>query len=163
MICVRRVRFGDHRAVIVCFGGKHRYDSQTNDCVTAMTLFLPESEPLKQRLLTEQPLVVCFCAAWCDTCGIYRSKLATLAENLNDTIFVWADIEDYPELLGEEDVEDFPTVLIEARDQVQFYGAVLPHINQLERLLESLAAEPNPTPISTQLPDVRKRLLSLAR
>jgi thioredoxin-like negative regulator of GroEL len=128
-----------------------------------MTLFLPESEPLKQRLLTDQPLVVCFCAAWCDTCGIYRGKVATLAETLGDTIFVWADIEDYPELLGDEDVEDFPTILIEAREQVQFFGAMLPHINQLERLLESLAAEPNIAPVSTQLPDVRKRLLSLAR
>lgn len=83
---------------------------------------MPESEPLKQRLLTDQPLVVCFCAAWCDTCGIYRGKLATLAETLGDTIFVWADIEDYPELLGDEDVEDFPTILIEAREQVQFLG-----------------------------------------
>jgi len=125
-----------------------------------MTLFLPDCDQLKQRLLTEQTLVVCFCAAWCDTCGIYRSKLSALAETLNDTIFVWADIEDHPELLGDEDVEDFPTILIETRDQVQFFGAMLPHINQLERLLETLAAEPNRTPINTQLPDVRQRLLS---
>ena len=127
-----------------------------------MTLLLPGCNQLKERLLTEQPLVVCFCAAWCDTCGIYRTKLAALAETLEDTIFVWADIEDYPELLGEEDVEDFPTILIEASNQVQFFGTMLPHINQLERLLETLAKEQNPTPVSTQLPDVRKRLLSLA-
>jgi thioredoxin 1 len=127
-----------------------------------MTLLLPDCNQLKERLLTEQPLVVCFCAAWCDTCGIYRTKLAALAETLEDTIFVWADIEDYPELLGEEDVEDFPTILIEASNQVQFFGTMLPHINQLERLLETLAKEQNPTPVSTQLPDVRKRLLSLA-
>ncbi len=128
-----------------------------------MTLFLPDCDQIKQRLLTEQPLVVCFCAAWCDTCGIYRTKLATLAETLNDTIFVWADIEDYPELLGDEDVEDFPTILIQGRDQVQFFGTMLPYINQLERLLETLAAEPNLMPVSTLLPDVRQRLLSLAR
>jgi len=162
IIGVRLVWCGDHRTEIIRIGGKHRYDRQTNDGVTPMTLLLPDCNQLKERLLTEQPLVVCFCAAWCDTCGIYRTKLAALAEALNDTIFVWADIEDYPELLGEEDVEDFPTILIEASNQVRFFGTMLPHINQLERLLETLATEPNPTSISTLLPDVRQRLLSLA-
>lgn len=162
MVRVRLIWCGNHRAEIIRFSDKHRYHRQTNDCVTPMTLFLPGCDQLKQRLLTKQPLVVCFCAAWCDTCGLYRSKLAALAETLNDTIFVWADIEDYPELLGEEDVEDFPTILIQAHDQVQFFGTMLPHINQLERLLETLATEPNPTAVSTQLPDVRQRLLSLA-
>ena len=162
IIGVRLVWCGDHRTEIIRIGGKHRYDRQTNDGVTPMTLLLPDCNQLKERLLTEQPLVVCFCAAWCDTCGIYRTKLAALAETLNDTTFVWADIEDYPELLGEEDVEDFPTILIEASNQVRFFGTMLPHINQLERLLETLATEPNPTSISTLLPDVRQRLLSLA-
>lgn len=163
LIRLRLARCVDHKIGTIRFGGKHRYHRQTKDGVTPMTLLLPDCNQLKQRLLTEQPLVVCFCAAWCDTCGIYRTKLAALAETLPETIFVWADIEDHPELLGEEDVEDFPTILIEASNQVRFFGAMLPHINQLERLLETLATEPNPTAVNTQLPNVRQRLLSLAR
>lgn len=123
-----------------------------------MTLFLPDSDQLKPRLSTEQTLVVCFCAAWCDTCGLYQLKLAKLAENFSDTIFVWADIEDYPALLGEEDVEDFPTLMIEKNEQVLFFGAMLPHISQLERLLKSLAEDTNPTPLNTALPRVRRCL-----
>jgi len=125
-----------------------------------MTLFLPDSDELKQRLSTNQPLVVCFCAAWCDTCGLYQPKLAKLAEAFPEMIFVWADIEDYPVLLGDEDVENFPTIFIEKNDQVLFFGTMLPHINQLERLLQTLADEQPPTVIETALPNVRECLMS---
>jgi hypothetical protein len=62
--------------------------------------------------------------------------------------------------LGDEDVENFPTILIEKNDQVLFFGTMLPHINQLERLLQTLADEQPPTVIETALPNVRECLMS---
>src|SRR3546814_20216880 len=39
-------------------------------------------------------LVACFCAAWCDTCGQYRPRLAALAEAQPQRVYAWIDIED---------------------------------------------------------------------
>lgn len=100
----------------------------------------------------DQWFVACFCAAWCDTCTQYRPKLAALADSYPDRVFAWIDIEDHPDLLGDEDVENFPTLLVQRGSRVMFYGPMLPHIGHLERLLESLG--PDSPAISTQLPDV---------
>ena len=112
---------------------------------------------LRQVLSSTQPwLVVCFCAAWCDTCAEYQPKLQALSQALPQHIFAWIDIEDQPELLGDEDVENFPTLLVQQTGRTVFYGPMLPHISHLERLLHSLNAH-SPT-VSTQLPDVRRLL-----
>ncbi len=120
-----------------------------------MPLLLPgtDSESLRQALA--QPdgwLVACFCAAWCDTCQQYRPKLETLAQARPEHVFAWIDIEDHPDLLGDEDVENFPTLLVQAGGRTLFYGTMLPHIGHLERLLDSLAADA--PGVKTALPDV---------
>ena len=51
---------------------------------------------------------------------------------------MWADIEDYPELLGEEDVENFPTIAIVQGKNVRFLGTLLPHIEHLNRLIQTM-------------------------
>lgn len=105
-----------------------------------------------QALPEDRWLVACFCAAWCDTCAQYRPKLAALAERYPERVFAWVDIEDHPELLGDEDVENFPTLLVQLGSRVLFYGTMLPHIGHLERLLDSLTPD-SPT-VQTQLPDL---------
>jgi len=97
-------------------------------------------------------LVACFCAAWCDTCEQYRPRLAALADTQPQRTYAWIDIEDHPELLGDEDVENFPTLLVQIGARVVFYGPMLPHIGHLERLLESLG--PDSATVATGLPDV---------
>ncbi len=78
-----------------------------------MTCFFPDTPALTQRLACgDVTLVMCFCAAWCDTCKEYQPKFESLAAQHSDTCFVWVDIEDHPELLGDEDVENFPTIAI---------------------------------------------------
>ena len=110
-----------------------------------MTLLVPGSDLTALRAqLAASPdawLVACFCAAWCDTCEEYKPKLRTLSGALPQHVFAWIDIEDHAELLGEVDVENFPTLLIQIGGRVVFYGPMLPHIGHLERLLESLDAQ----------------------
>lgn len=83
-------------------------------------------------------LVACYCAAWCNTCTQYRQPFEALAERLSDCTFIWIDIEECPELLGDEDVEDFPTILLQDDRGTLFFGTQLPHIQHLERLIQSV-------------------------
>ncbi|EGP45401.1 thiol-disulfide isomerase and thioredoxins family protein [Achromobacter insuavis AXX-A] len=101
-------------------------------------------------------LIACFCAAWCDTCEEYKPKLRTLSGALPQHVFAWIDIEDHAELLGEVDVENFPTLLIQIGGRVVFYGPMLPHISHLERLLESLDAQS--AAVTAALPDLPRLL-----
>ena len=91
-----------------------------------MTLLVPGSDLTALRAqLAASPdawLVACFCAAWCDTCEEYKPKLRTLSGALPQHVFAWIDIEDHAELLGEVDVENFPTLLIQIGGRVVFYG-----------------------------------------
>jgi thiol-disulfide isomerase/thioredoxin len=122
---------------------------------------LPHTVELQTRLAEPLNLLVaCYCAAWCDTCTLYRDRFDALAKQHPEHAFVWIDIESHPELLGDEDVEDFPTLLIERDGQVLFFGTMLPHIQQLERLMVTLSEDPNAAPVDTQLPDVRRALAS---
>jgi len=123
----------------------------------AMPLLVPgtDTPALRAALADGGPdtwLVACFCAAWCDTCGLYRTRLAALAEARPQRVYAWIDIEDHPDLLGDEDVENFPTLLVQIGPRVVFYGPMLPHIGHLERLLDSLG--PDSPPVATGLPDL---------
>jgi thiol-disulfide isomerase/thioredoxin len=120
-----------------------------------MPIYLPDSAGLKPILKNDSPLlVVCFCAAWCDTCTLYQPKFTELSASHPDSVFVWADIESFPELLGDEDVENFPTLLIQTRSAVLFFGTMLPHIQQLDRLLQTFKERAQTEPLQTGLPDV---------
>jgi len=129
-----------------------------------MTLFTPSSAALAQALQADDTLlVVCFCAAWCDTCTEYQAKFQALAAQQPETVFVWADIEEFPDLLGDEDVENFPTLAIERAGEVLFYGVMLPHIGQLERLIQTFTPESSTNPIKTALAPLRDTLRELCK
>jgi len=124
-----------------------------------MPLLVPgiDDDALRAALATPGTwLVACYCAAWCDTCTQYRPKLEALSEALPGYACAWIDIEDHPDLLGDEDVENFPTLLVQRDGRVLFYGPMLPHIGHLERLLQNLDAD-SPA-VSTGLPDVASLL-----
>ena len=117
-----------------------------------MTTHLPGSATLAQRLNTPNPIaVLCFCAAWCDTCKEYQPKFEMLSARYPDTNFVWIDIEDHPLLLGDEDVENFPTIAILHGNDVRFMGTILPHIEHLDRLIQAMQAPGKPQ--DTELPE----------
>ena len=102
-------------------------------------LFLtPERFPELARALDEGRWVVaCLCAAWCDVCKQYRPGFEALAAEHPEQQFVWIDIEDQADLVGDLDVENFPTILIQQRDVVVFFGTMLPEPRQVARLLEA--------------------------
>jgi len=129
-----------------------------------MPVYLPRQQTLTTRLAQpHQALVVCFCAAWCDTCRRYQSEFARLADATPQHVFVWADIEDHPELLGDADVEDFPTLLVIEGEKIRFCGPMLPHIGHLRRLLETCGTQAGPAAaavVATALPDDLVALLA---
>ncbi|WP_454691773.1 thioredoxin family protein [Achromobacter aloeverae] len=125
--------------------------------VPASLAFEPDHPALRARLRDPgTALVACFCAAWCDTCREYRPKLDELAAQWPQYAFAWIDIEDHADLLGDEDVENFPTILVQMGGRTVFYGPMLPHIGHLERLLGTL--DDSSPAVTTQLPDVRALL-----
>ncbi len=80
-------------------------------------------------------IVACLCAQWCGTCGAYRAAFETLAARHPGIHFVWIDIEDQADVVGDLDVDNFPTLLIQKHDVVAFFGTMLPDPALAERLL----------------------------
>lgn len=83
--------------------------------------------------------VACLCAAWCGTCNAYRAAFDALAERHPDKQFVWIDIEDQADLVGDLDVDNFPTLLLQHGPTVTFFGTVLPDARVAERLVQTHA------------------------
>lgn len=89
----------------------------------------------------DAPLVVlALCAQWCGTCREFRPTLERLAEARRDIVFAWADVEDDAELVGDLDVENFPTLALFRAGVALHYGVSLPHEAVVARLVETLAA-----------------------
>jgi thiol-disulfide isomerase/thioredoxin len=85
--------------------------------------------------------VFCLCAQWCGTCREYQPVFAQLASQWPEVKFVWVDIENHDDLLGDLDIENFPTLLIaDAQGQARFAGTVLPHAETLQRMCQAALA-----------------------
>ena len=89
-------------------------------------------------------LVVCLCAEWCGTCKQYQPAFEQLAQALPQLQFVWLDVEDEEEALGELDIVTFPTVLVAQGEQPVFLGPLLPQIGILQRMLERFSVSGAP-------------------
>ena len=87
--------------------------------------------------------VVCLCAEWCGVCRDYRSAFSQMARDAADSVWYWLDVEDHADIAGDFDVETFPSVLVAQGDRVCFLGALTPHAAVLERLLQTLRANPD--------------------
>lgn len=88
----------------------------------------------------EPLLVACLCAAWCRVCDAYVPVFDALRAGRPGARFVWIDIEDEDELLGELEVETFPTLLIAQGGRLRFLGPVPPQPGPAERLIDTLGA-----------------------
>ena len=97
-----------------------------------------DADPALRGDPAARPLVACLCAEWCGSCRDYRRLFGALSATFGAAAdFVWVDIEDHAGVLGEIEVDDFPTLLIAAGGEVRFFGPVMPHLQTAERLLRS--------------------------
>lgn len=109
--------------------------------VNSLTLENDQYSRLAGWLDEDAWVIACLCAAWCDTCRSYRDSFDRLAAQHPDKRFVWIDIEDQADLLGDIDVENFPTLLMQRRDIVAFFGTVLPDAKLADRLIQAQAVK----------------------
>lgn len=66
--------------------------------------------------------VICLCADWCHICRQMQSALADDQGLLSMMRWLWVDIEEHADLLGDLEVETFPTYLIGRNDEVLLYA-----------------------------------------
>ncbi len=86
-------------------------------------------------------LVACLCAAWCKTCTEFRSTFDKLARENESAKFVWLDVEEDSALVGELDIENFPTLAVFRGDKPLFYGVTMPQEGVVARTLASLTRD----------------------
>ncbi len=95
--------------------------------------------------MTESIHIACLCAAWCRLCDDYAPVLQQVAAELRDTgaalRWHWIDIEDEAELLGDMDVETFPTLVVADHDHVRFAGPLTPQPDTLRRVLRATVTD----------------------
>ena len=105
------------------------------------TLDSDNRDSIAQALGGDRWIVACLCAAWCGTCASYRAAFEALAARHPDKHFIWIDIEDQAEVVGDLDVDNFPTLLIQRHDMVTFFGTMLPDPALAERLIQAQVAQ----------------------
>ncbi len=96
-----------------------------------------------------EPLhVACLCAAWCRTCDgyapVFRRVVDALRAEHPGLRAHWIDIEDEADLVGNFDVETFPTLVVTDAQHLRFAGPLTPQPETLLRLLRSTLAAAAP-------------------
>jgi thioredoxin-like negative regulator of GroEL len=98
-------------------------------------------EELAAALRRDQWIVACLCAGWCGSCNEYAGNFAAWAKRSPEHHFVWIDIEDQADLVGDLDIDNFPTLLMQRGSTVSFFGTMEPDTRLAERLLQALASK----------------------
>ncbi len=108
--------------------------------------------------------VACLCAAWCRTCESYREVFeASCAELPQAGLRVrWIDIEDEADLVGDLDIETFPTLLIADDTGVRFAGPLPPQPETLRRVLRAHADDPRAAKVEQGYIELAMRLRAMA-
>jgi len=103
--------------------------------------------------------VACLCAAWCRTCDEYRPAFDAAVDDLRRAGVAvaahWIDIEDEAELVGDYDVETFPTLLVADAQHVRFIGPLTPHPETLQRMLRATVLDAADAAPAVQTSDVQ--------
>ncbi len=108
--------------------------------------------------------LACLCAAWCRLCDDYAAVFAQVTGELAAPGVAlrchWIDIEDEAELVGDFDVETFPTIVIADAQGVRFAGPLTPQADTLRRLLRATLLEAAP---DTHWPAVAPQIAAFAQ
>jgi len=89
----------------------------------------------------DELLVVCLCAAWCKTCTEFRGTFDRLATENRAAKFVWLDVEDDNAVIGDIEIENFPTLAVFRGEKPLFYGVTMPQRGAVARTLAALSRE----------------------
>lgn len=79
-------------------------------------------------------LIVCLCAEWCRTCEGFRADFDRYAAQAPQHAMRWLDVEDEADLVGDLEIETFPTLLVVDDAQPLFFGPILPTREHLARI-----------------------------
>lgn len=99
---------------------------------------LPAAEAKSPAMPATASWVICLCADWCGLCRDYQCLFTQMAARYPALRFVWLDIEDQAALVGDVDVETFPTLLLADAGGTRFFGPLTPQAETLSRLLDAL-------------------------
>lgn len=87
-----------------------------------------------------EPLIIaCLCAQWCGVCRDWRATFDTLAARLPQARCVWVDVEDQAALLGDLDIDSFPTLAVQRGARLLHCAPALPLADVWLRLVGNLA------------------------
>lgn len=125
-----------------------------------MSALIPIADlPGHPQLATGALVVIAFCAEWCGTCREFRPVFERIAAAHPDMLFAWADIEDDADIVGDIDVDNFPTLAIYRQGEPLHFGVSLPLERVVTRLLQSVAqADRAPLAASAAVTDLGGRL-----
>jgi thiol-disulfide isomerase/thioredoxin len=104
--------------------------------------------------------VACLCAAWCRTCESYQDVFEAACAELPqaDVQVRWIDIEDEADLIGDLDIETFPTLLIADDEHVRFAGPLTPQPETLRRVLRAHLDDARPARVEAGYQALAARL-----
>jgi|GEM_PF-906643 len=102
--------------------------------------------------------LVCLCAEWCNVCREFRPAFEALALQYPGWRVLWIDVEDEEDIVGEVEVETFPTVLVADGRQARFFGPVLPQAGMLTRLVDNVQAGEGGAPCGSDIQQLLQRL-----
>jgi thioredoxin reductase (NADPH) len=89
-------------------------------------------------------IVVGLCAEWCPVCRGFRPAFERLAAEWPRAHFVWLDIEDDADLVGDIEVENFPTLAVFGDGPALHFGVCQPQEAVVRRLLQALSEQGRP-------------------
>jgi thiol-disulfide isomerase/thioredoxin len=81
--------------------------------------------------------VFVLCAEWCGVCREFRAAVDDAAAKPGSHRYVWIDIEDEADRLGEIEVETFPTLAVLRGGMPVFFGPTLPSMQAVDKLLRA--------------------------
>jgi len=102
--------------------------------MSLITITPTDRTPLAGLAAGDDWIVACLCAGWCNVCEAFRPAFRQLAERHPDARFLWIDVEDNADLVGDIDIDDFPTVVMQRGSTVAFFGTTLPDERVIERI-----------------------------
>ena len=82
--------------------------------------------------------VICLCAQWCGNCRAYRAAFDAQGHAWEGRARLhWLDVEDESEVIGDLDIDNFPSLLVLRGTDPLFLGPITPQPQVLQQFVQS--------------------------